>query len=169
MQNTFNRISQALILALLLAGLNLSVAKAEDDNEDGGLPAVVNAKWKGECSSCHIAYPPHLLPAKSWRMLMSGLDRHFGSDASIDLADAQEITVFLEKNANQRKQQNLDKYIEEIRLSPGITCNPDFMLGRADHMKSYLLAAVIFFSVKLNYFFYVIYLEKKVINITIRN
>lgn len=115
MQNTSSRISQALILALLLAGLNLSVAKAEDDNEDGGLPAVVNAKWKGECGSCHIAYPPHLLPAKSWRMLMSGLDKHFGSDASIDLADAQEITVFLEKNANQRKQQSTGKV--SLRIS----------------------------------------------------
>jgi len=34
--------------------------------------------------------------------------------------------------------KNLDKYIEEMRLSPGIACNLDFMLGTACHMKSYI-------------------------------
>jgi hypothetical protein len=55
--------------------------------------------YKEECGSCHVAYPPALLPAASWRKLMEGLDRHFGSDASLDPAKTKEITRFLAANA----------------------------------------------------------------------
>jgi nitrate/TMAO reductase-like tetraheme cytochrome c subunit len=34
---------------------------------------------------------------------MSGLDKHFGTDASLDAATAAEILLFLENNASQRK------------------------------------------------------------------
>lgn len=60
--------------------------------------------WKTECGSCHVAYPPSLLPASSWRKLMTGLDNHFGSDASLDPAITQSITRFLETNASTRRQ-----------------------------------------------------------------
>lgn len=65
---------------------------------------VTNAKWKEECGSCHIAYPPKLLPAESWKAVMSGLDKHFGSDASLDAAAHAEISTFLLDNAGKRKR-----------------------------------------------------------------
>lgn len=65
--------------------------------------AAANAKWKEECGSCHIAYPPQLLPATAWRRVMAGLDRHFGSDASLDAASAAQITAFLERNAGKSR------------------------------------------------------------------
>jgi nitrate/TMAO reductase-like tetraheme cytochrome c subunit len=34
---------------------------------------------------------------------MSGLDKHFGSDASLDTAAAKEIVTFLEKNAGSNR------------------------------------------------------------------
>lgn len=81
-----------------------STARADDDDEDNGhRPVVVDAKWATECSACHIAYPARYLPAESWRAIMSGLDRHFGSNASLDAATAREITAYLEKNASTRK------------------------------------------------------------------
>ena len=61
--------------------------------------AVANDKWKAECGSCHIAYPPALLPASTWRQIMAGLGKHFGTDASLDAASATEIGAFLERNA----------------------------------------------------------------------
>lgn len=106
MQQKNRHYSQLFVLALLLVGVSISAARADDDDEESGLPVVVNAKWKEECGGCHIAYPPRFLPAQSWRALMSGLDEHFGSDASIDVAAAQEITAFLEKNADQRRRQS---------------------------------------------------------------
>ncbi len=48
------------------------------------LPYPVNPKYTEECGSCHVAYAPSLLPARSWRKLMTNLDKHFDSDASIE-------------------------------------------------------------------------------------
>lgn len=62
-----------------------------------------NPKWKSECGSCHVAYPPQLLPASSWRAVMSGLDKHFGSDASLDPQTLAEVSAFLEKNAGRER------------------------------------------------------------------
>ena len=60
---------------------------------------ATNATWKAECSACHIAYPPGLLPASSWKSLMGSLDKHFDTDASLDAKQTAEILDFLEKNA----------------------------------------------------------------------
>jgi hypothetical protein len=55
--------------------------------------------YKAECASCHVAYPPALLPADAWKRLMGGLERHFGTDASLDAATAKAIGAWLEANA----------------------------------------------------------------------
>lgn len=84
-------------------------APAADGNRYGGedrgkplLPARVDALWQKECSSCHIAYPPGLLPAASWRNVMSTLDRHFGTDASLSVQERDGIAAFLVANASNR-------------------------------------------------------------------
>jgi hypothetical protein len=68
------------------------------------MPANTPASFLSECSSCHIAYQPALLPANDWRKLMAGLSDHFGSDASLDRKKAQEITAFLERNAGDGRR-----------------------------------------------------------------
>ena len=65
------------------------------------LPVATNAAWQSECATCHVAYPPGLLPAASWRAVMAGLDRHFGSDATIDAATAAAVEAFLVANAGR--------------------------------------------------------------------
>lgn len=62
-------------------------------------PSNTPAAYREECASCHIAYPPALLAADDWRKLVSGLDRHFGSDATVDAVKKKEIMAFLERNA----------------------------------------------------------------------
>jgi hypothetical protein len=42
--------------------------------------------YASECGSCHLAYPPGLLPARSWTALLGGLDDHFGENAEVDEA-----------------------------------------------------------------------------------
>jgi hypothetical protein len=64
-----------------------------------GLPADTPPAYLQECGSCHIAYPPGLLPAASWKRLMTGLDRHFGSDASLDEATTRRLADWLQANA----------------------------------------------------------------------
>jgi Dihaem cytochrome c len=58
-----------------------------------------NALWRTECGSCHVACPPGLLTAPGWRRLMSGLERHFGADASLDDGTRLEIQAFPERHA----------------------------------------------------------------------
>lgn len=93
-------------VALIAAAVFATAAWAESEREhDRGreLPlAPANAKWKAECSACHMAYPAALLPERSWRKLMGGLDRHFGENASLDAGTAAEITAYLSSNAADR-------------------------------------------------------------------
>jgi hypothetical protein len=85
----------------IAATLSLGAATAvvADDDDDDRRFIVSHPAWKAECGACHVAYPPQLLPARSWRALMSGLDNHFGTDASLDSQTAADIRAFLERNA----------------------------------------------------------------------
>jgi cytochrome c5 len=60
--------------------------------------------YETECASCHMAYPPGLLGQKNWQNIMSGLDKHFGTDASLDATTQTEITQWLLKNAATRQK-----------------------------------------------------------------
>jgi hypothetical protein len=63
--------------------------------------AADNAVWRAECGTCHVAYPPALLPAAEWGRLMVSLDRHFGADAAVDAKAAAEIDAFQAANAGK--------------------------------------------------------------------
>ncbi len=99
---------------LLLTGGLISVAHAEDDDDDEHMPAAKNVAWQTECGSCHVAFPPRLLPAESWRAVMSGLDKHFGSNAGLDPAAAKEIGAFLQKNAGSNRHTSSGKPVLRI-------------------------------------------------------
>lgn len=94
-------------VVVLVMSATTQVAKADSDEDEGQRPVVSNAKWVSECGACHVAYPARYLPAESWRAIMAGLDKHFGSNASLDAESAKEITVFLEKNASTKKHELL--------------------------------------------------------------
>lgn len=103
--------SAASLFALLLA-LPAGAAHA-----DGKVYSATNETWKAECGSCHVAYPPQLLPAPSWRALMGGLDKHFGTDASLDPKTAAEIGAFLDKHAARARSTTADKPLLRITES----------------------------------------------------
>lgn len=68
---------------------------------DGKPLAAENPTYKAECGSCHIAYPPALLSGDSWKLILNGLDRHFGTEATIDQKSRAEIGAFLKRNAGR--------------------------------------------------------------------
>ncbi len=104
MLSGYRNLFRMFAVVVLLMGGTVSVAQADDDDDDEEQVRVVsNPLWKTECGACHVAYPPRMLPAESWRMLMSGLDKHFGSDASLDAASVQEIGAFLETHASRKR------------------------------------------------------------------
>jgi hypothetical protein len=110
------------VLSALLSLGMLMPAAADDDGERRGehfgewfksrgggenrgkpiQPARVNVTFQQECSACHVAYQPGLLPAESWRKIMSGLDKHFGTDASLSVEESDEISGYLVNNASNR-------------------------------------------------------------------
>jgi mono/diheme cytochrome c family protein len=66
------------------------------------MPSGAPKSYEAECASCHMAYPPGLLGQKNWQSTMAGLDKHFGTDASLDAKTQSEITQWLIKNAATR-------------------------------------------------------------------
>ena len=60
---------------------------------------VKYAKYKEECGSCHFAYQPGLLPARSWEKMMGELDNHFDENAELDKDTQNELTLYLIGNS----------------------------------------------------------------------
>ena len=85
-----------LSLALLFA-MPVSAAKMT-------IPTDTPKSYDVECASCHMAYPPGLLGQKNWQNIMSGLDKHFGTDASFDTKTQTEIAQWLIKNAATKQK-----------------------------------------------------------------
>ena len=55
--------------------------------------------YKSECGSCHMAYQPGLLPKRSWQRVMTTLEDHFGTDATLERNDEQKIASYLNSHA----------------------------------------------------------------------
>lgn len=86
----------AIVAAGWLALAGSSVARAER------APAPLSPEYVQECGSCHVAFAPRHLDARSWRALMSGLGDHFGSNASLDPQKLESIRAWLEAGARPR-------------------------------------------------------------------
>jgi cytochrome c553 len=97
-------------LLLLLALLAMPAGAAKMT-----MPVDAPKSYEAECASCHLAYPPGLLGQKNWRNIMSGLDKHFGADASIDAKTESEITQWLLKHAATK--QKYSAFAPENRIT----------------------------------------------------
>jgi hypothetical protein len=102
----------AALLALLAAA---GAARADDD---GGAGVPLLPSYRQECGSCHLAYPPGMLPATSWQRLLQNLPQHFGTDASLDDAMANELARWLSGHAGTRKRVSEAPPQDRITRSP---------------------------------------------------
>lgn len=98
---------QFLMLITSITSTNVLLASGgmgeRGEGASSQMPPVTNAKWKTECSSCHMLYHPGLLPERSWNKMMSGLDNHFGENANLDTTTRDEITHFLAMNSADKQ------------------------------------------------------------------
>lgn len=86
----------ALLMACVMGAIAVPAELRLADRPAFGIPTLpLNAAWAKECSACHMAFHPSLLPAQSWSGIMENLSSHFGEDASLDLATTKDITDFL--------------------------------------------------------------------------
>jgi len=58
--------------------------------------------WRTECGSCHFAFHPSLLPARSWKAIMEGQASHFNEDLFLEPDTISEIEEFLVTNAAEQ-------------------------------------------------------------------
>jgi len=73
-----------------------------------------------ECGACHMVYPPMILPARSWRVIMGSLHDHFGESADLDAATQARLTDYLVANAADRSSNRSSIAIMQS-LPPGET------------------------------------------------
>jgi len=101
------RLFVSVVLLCALLGISTNAA-AEDSflswlfsvDRKSEVAPVHNESYSEECGACHVAYPPGLLPAASWRKLLAAaaLEDHFGDNAELDEDVRKELLGFLEKN-----------------------------------------------------------------------
>lgn len=97
------------LLLLAMSALGVHYALGDDENEHGSwryawkrtgdVASVRDPRYTAECGSCHMAYPPGLLPARSWVAMMSNLNDHFGDNAELDQETTAALTRYLVENS----------------------------------------------------------------------
>lgn len=98
----------AVLAIAFCAALAAGRAGAIDDRfnpakyEKGGFAAPVDPAYGKECGSCHFAYLPGMLPARSWHALIATADDHFGESLSLAPEVAARIGSYLEEHAADR-------------------------------------------------------------------
>ena len=104
----FEKLNVAMLLACALL-VNSACAAAEDSfaewlfsfQRTKEVKPVDNKRYQEECGSCHYAYPPGLMPARSWERLLTAeaLHSHFGDNAELDSATLQYVRDYALDNA----------------------------------------------------------------------
>ena len=95
----------------------LSVVTVPTVWADGFKRAPVLDAYTQECASCHMAYPPALLPGASWQRIMTTLNKHYGVDASLDAASQKKISQWLTDNAATGKRSSAEPPKDRITQS----------------------------------------------------
>lgn len=81
-------------------------------------PPVTDAKTRGYCGSCHMAYQPSMLPAASWKKMMASLDNHFDEVVKLKPSDITHIENYLVSNAGDKPVAGKAGKIALLGLDP---------------------------------------------------
>jgi Dihaem cytochrome c len=118
MRQILFRFPRSLSLFTLLL---LAATSAHGDDDDGPRreeragrhsATPVDPLYKSECSSCHMLYPPWLLPARSWKAILGGLAHHFGENAESDLKTVEHLSKVLQESSSDHSSQRLAQKID---------------------------------------------------------
>lgn len=59
--------------------------------------------WRSECGTCHLAFHPSLLPARSWQRLLGDQDRHFGDDLALSADTLAALARYAQSQSAERR------------------------------------------------------------------
>ena len=82
----------------------------ESKDSKGGFFAATDPTYVKECGSCHFAYSPGLLPARSWELHMERLEKHFGEVVTLQPATRDTVRRYLVENAADRSPYEGSEY-----------------------------------------------------------
>lgn len=144
----------AMLVGSVLVGSPL--AFSDDDDHDGrderanrssrapDVAPIANPQYAAECGECHMVYSPELLPERSWRKLMSGLEDHFGDNAELAADTRDQITEYLVANsaehASSRRPQKILRSLSATDTPLRITETP-YMRRKHDEVPDRYIAA----------------------------
>jgi len=77
----------------------------QEDRRAGSRLAGADPAYLKECGACHLAFPPSMLPAASWRRMMGELDRHFGQNAELDEATRARLEGWITSRAGRPRDE----------------------------------------------------------------
>ncbi|MBK1641478.1 cytochrome C [Chromatium okenii] len=135
------------LLALGAVGVAFSDDDGDDDDDERGerqrrggwvqsradVAPATNATYLQECSACHLAYQPGLLPAAAWEQVMTptALAAHYGDDATLAEPQRLEIKSYLNANAADHaslvRAQAFAVTSGATGVAPRITTTPYFI------------------------------------------
>jgi len=124
-------IGAGLILAawwLGLTGISNASEQISDTISNSGKAVPLSQKedlYRTECGACHLAYPAPLLPAQSWKTIMTQLDDHFGENAEVMPGVYVQISQYLADKAGTPGRGLLKRMKDPVPLR--ITALPDFL------------------------------------------
>ena len=96
------KVSAVILAATLGGGLTPSLSSADEPR----VGRISDPLTLEECSACHIAYQSGLLPQRSWVYTMDNLSDHYGEDASLSDAAAEDIIAYLIRSAMDAASTN---------------------------------------------------------------
>ena len=121
MMKTYTKFLTIAAVTVASSALFTASVYGDDDEHEGGfgwfrqskldVAPVNNQVYRDECGSCHFAFQPGLLPEKSWRKMMAGLDDHFGDNAELDAKLNKDILNYLVSNSADKSDYKRAKRI----------------------------------------------------------
>lgn len=139
-------------IAVMIAALSLTVSLSTQAQQvsypgdrygyDNTTPRVFvsDDKHIEECGSCHMAYPPELLPKESWEKIIASLDDHFDENAELDAETSAYLLKYLQLNGLQNDQPTIKTVAPWFKSLPDnaplrITELPGFLAHHEDPIR----------------------------------
>ena len=102
------------VAVLCLATVGMALADDYGKRKHKGQGTVPpNTAYEQACGACHMAYPPMLLPAASWRSLVPDSGEHFGDRLPLSAAELQSLRTWLTTHAADNSSSKRARKIME--------------------------------------------------------
>ena len=128
---------------IFLALIINSLLASDNFNTKTDVAPVKNDLYIKECGSCHFPYQAGVLPANAWNKMMTNLENHFNNDASLNEADLQTLTKYLndnsaEKNMQYKRSSRIVSSLAKNQIPDSISTTP-YMIKKHEDIRKDLI------------------------------